>query len=281
MGVDAAYALCEDVTREQAANFYYGIRLLPGPKRRALCAVYAFARRVDDVGDGDLPPEAKLSALEAARADLDELDRGMAPDPVLVALRDARGRYPIPLGPLRELVDGVEMDVHGARYAAFDDLLVYCRRVASSVGRLCVAIFGVLPEDEDEALRRADALGVAMQLTNILRDVREDLERGRVYLPAEDLERHGCDLESASPAGVDDLVRFEAGRAREWFAEGLGLLPLLDRRSAATVAAMAGIYLRILTRIEADPGVVVRRRVSLAAWEKAWIAMRSLAGRAA
>lgn len=279
MDVAAAYDLCEGITKAEAANFYYGIRLLPVPKRRALCAVYAFARRVDDVGDGDLPAAEKLAALESARREIDDVARGMVSDPVLVALTDARSRYPIPLDPLRELVDGVEMDVHGTRYATIDDLLLYCRRVASSVGRLCVSIFGT--EHEEVALPRADALGVAMQLTNILRDVLEDLERGRVYLPAEDLERYGCDLEGGSLDRFGELVRFEAGRARGWFAEGLRLLPLLDRRSAATVAAMAGIYLRILSRIEADPGIVLRRRVSLAGWEKAWIAMRSLTGRAA
>lgn len=276
--IEAAYEHCAKVVRDQAANFSHGIRLLPGPKRRALSAVYAFARRVDDVGDGTLPENEKLMHLDEARRALDRL--GHAEDPVLVALTDARLRYEVPLDALRDLIDGVEMDVRGTVYQTFDDLVVYCRRVASSIGRACLAVFGTA--DEKEADRLGDALGVAMQLTNIMRDVLEDLERGRVYLPAEDLARFGCDdLRSPPPSGFAELMRFEADRARSWFAEGSQLLRLLDRRSAACVAAMAGIYVRILGRIERDPGRVLLERISLPTWEKAWVAAKGLAGRAA
>ena len=276
--VAAAYEHCERVTRARARNFSYGIRLLPPPKRRALCAVYAFARRVDDVGDGRLAPQDKLRRLAEARADLAGL--GARPgagggDPVLVALADAAGRYPLPLGAFAELVDGVEADVRGAAYATFDELLHYCRCVAGSIGRLSLAIFGAT--DPVRAPRHADALGVALQLTNILRDLSEDAAAGRVYLPAEDRARFGWDG-AVLPANPDDLVRYEAARARAWFEDGMALLPLLDRRSAACVAAMAGIYGRILRRIDRQPRVVLERRVSLPAWEKALVAARSLAG---
>ena len=271
-----AYRHCEQVTRHAAANFFYGIRLLPAPKRRAMCAVYAFARQVDDIGDGALDAERKLADLAAARASLAAVDPD-ADDPVLAALGHARRRFPLPLDALDDLIAGVEMDVRGTRFETFDELVLYCRRVAGSIGRLCLAIFQ--PARPGEAVTLADDLGVAMQLTNILRDVREDLGNGRVYLPAEDLRRFGIeDLFSAGDEPLTDLVRFEAARARAWFDQGLRLLPLLDSRSASCVLAMTGIYRRILERIERQPGEVLKRRVSLPPWEKAWVAARSLLG---
>jgi phytoene synthase len=199
-------------------------------------------------------------------------------DPVLLALADAAHRFPIPLAAFGDLLDGVEMDVRGTRYATFEDLVGYCRRVAGSVGRLSVGVFGA--SDRARASSLGDDLGVAMQLTNILRDVREDRALGRVYLPDEDLEAFGCppDPLEAPPGALAALLRFEAARARAWFDRGLRLLPLLDRRSAACVEAMTGIYRRLLDRIERAPAEVLRRRLSLAAWEKAWVAGRSLVG---
>jgi 15-cis-phytoene synthase len=270
-----AYRTCERLTRETAANFYYGIRLLPPGKRRAMSAVYAYARRVDDIGDGNLPADRKLAELRAMRTSLGE---GDPDDAVMVALKDARARFPLPEKAFTDLLDGVEMDVTGARFETFDELVVYCRAVAGSIGRLCLGIFGA--SDMNRAMPLADDLGVAMQITNVLRDVREDYERGRVYLPAEDLRRFGCaeDLEASTPEACAALIRFEAGRGREWFERGLGLLPLIDARSRACVRAMTGIYRRILSQIERDPQQIMSRRVSLPAWEKAWIAARSLAG---
>jgi len=270
-----AYRICERVTRKAAANFFYGIRLLPADKRRAMSAVYAYARRVDDIGDGTLPAERKLADLAATRRSLLEGDPN---DAVMVALSDARTRFRLPHEALTDLLDGVQMDVVGTHYERFDELVVYCRAVAGSIGRLCVGIFGA--SDMDRAVPLADDLGVAMQITNVLRDVREDYGRGRVYLPAEDLQRFGCaeNLEESPPDASAALIRFEAARGREWFARGLGLLPLLDARSRACVRAMTGIYHRILSQIERDPQQIMRRRVSLPAWEKAWVAARSLAG---
>lgn len=277
MDVAQAYRTCEQITRDEARNFFYGIRLLPPAKRRAMCAVYAFARRIDDIGDGSLPSEAKLAALAEGRASLNRL---AAPpdDAVLVGLGDACERFPIPRDALEDLVDGVEMDVRGATYETFDELVVYCRHVAGSVGRLCLGVFGT--DNGPGASSLADDLGVAMQLTNILRDVREDFGVGRIYLPAEDLRRFGCpgDLAAAPPAAAAELIRFEAARDREWFDRGLKLLDHLDARSRACVLAMTGIYRRLLTRIEKHPDEVLERRMSLPTWEKAWVAVRSLAG---
>jgi len=275
METGEAYRICERLTRKAAANFFYGIRLLPGDKRRAMSAVYAYARRVDDIGDGNLPADRKAADLGATRRALAEGDPN---DPVMVALADSRARFPLPSDAFTDLLDGVQMDVDGARFETFDELVVYSRAVAGSIGRLCVGIFGA--SDMSRAIPIADDLGVAMQITNVLRDVREDYARGRVYLPAEDLRRFGCseDLESSPPDATAELIRFEAARGREWFDRGLGLLPLLDARSKACVRAMTGIYRRILGQIDHDPHQVLRHRVSLPAWEKAWVAARSLAG---
>ncbi len=284
--VRAAYQHCEQITRTQARNFSYGIRLLPAGKRRALSAVYAFARRVDDIGDGSLAAPDKLAALAAARASvaaLSEPDGDTYADPVLVALADAGRRFAIPLGAFGELIDGCEADVRGRRYAAFGELHHYCRCVAGSIGRLSLGVFGC--EDVAVAAPLADALGVALQLTNILRDVREDYGAGRVYLPAEDLERFGAVLvpgdskSRLADSRLEDVVRFEAERARGWYATGLQLMPMLDRRSAACAGAMAGIYFRLLGHISASPAEALQRRLSLSAREKAMVAARSLAGR--
>jgi phytoene synthase len=308
--VHAAYRHCEEITWSQARNFAYGIRLLPPAKRQALAAVYAFARRIDDIGDGDLPAPAKLAALADARASVTALgaernlpggngspppgNSGLAGDLVLVALADAAHRFDIPLAAFGELIDGCEADVRGTTYRTFDDLLHYCRCVAGSIGRLSLGVFGTA--DVATAAPLADALGVALQLTNILRDIREDYLGGRIYLPAEDFERFGCSLGSGAlqpgapghgpgqPGPGDGangdklaaLVEFEAERASAWYAKGLTLIPLLDWRSAASAGAMAGIYHRLLERIAATPRVVLERRMSLSAGEKALVAARSL-----
>jgi phytoene synthase len=282
--LDEAYELCGSITRTQARNFYYGIRLLPPAKRAVLCAVYALARRIDDIGDGDLPRAEKLSALAALREALGRVDA--AADPVLLAVADAARRYPVPLGAFDELVDGVEMDVTGRRYDSFDDLVEYCRCVAGSVGRLCLGVFGSRPDPH--APGYADALGIALQQTNILRDIREDLGNGRVYLPQQDLDRFGVELALDEQArlvdkdgGLAALIVFSAERARRWYDDGLRLVPLLDRRSAACCTAMSGIYRRLLSRIADRPSAVYGRRLSLPPWEKAVVAARAVAGRPA
>ena len=338
MSTREAYRECEAITRRTAANFYYGIRLLSPERRRAMCAVYAFARRVDDIGDGTLAREDKLrrldaqaralaalpangvgTAVESVGATTAETEPPRAPDiapdapqtdPVMVALADAYVRFDVPPDALQALIAGVRMDVEGVTYESFEDLVLYCRRVAGAIGRACLAIFALRDPagtDRATAQRLADDLGVALQLTNILRDVREDAEDGRVYLPAEDLRRFGliaagdereaaptimrladrtaidgddtaADGERADAEWLDALVSFQADRARGWFDRGMTLAPLLDRRSAACLLAMAGIYSRLLTRIAADPERALRERVALPMHEKTWVAARSMLG---
>jgi 15-cis-phytoene synthase len=272
--LERAYAHCEIVTRREAKNFAYGIRLLRPPERRALSAVYALARRIDDIGDGDEPPDRKLDELSEVRKALDALG-APTDDPVLLAIGDVERRYGLPIDAFGELVDGCEMDVVGTTYATIDDLVVYCRRVAGSIGRLSLAVFGAAGRPGATGL--ADDLGVALQLTNILRDVREDKSRGRVYLPADDARALGCPPDLTTPEPLGLLVAFECRRAQEWFGRGLQLLPLLDRRSRACVGAMAGIYHHLLHRIERDPMAVTRGRVSVPAAEKLLVAVGCLA----
>jgi phytoene synthase len=306
-----AYSHCASITRARAANFYYGIRLLPHDRRRGMCAVYAFARRIDDIGDGTLPPDEKLRLLDAEAQTLKKLEVAERPvlwssDPVMLALADTYERFSVAPGALGELIEGVRMDVNGVSYERFEDLVLYCRRVAGAIGRVCLPIFGAHDDGSTvgpEAEALADDLGVAMQLTNILRDVREDAENGRVYLPADDLRRFGlrAEDEATAPAalasllrgapsshahaveGADverlySLMRFQADRAHEWFQRGMELAPLLDRRSAACLQAMAGIYRRLLSRIQAHPERALAERISLPAPEKAWVAVRSMLG---
>jgi 15-cis-phytoene synthase len=300
--VERAYEACEAITREQAANFYYGIRLLSGERRRAMSAVYAFARRIDDIGDGELPDTERRSLLDEQQRRLGLLAAGSngepGDDPVMIALADARTRFPLPMDALDELIEGVRMDVERLTYETFDELVLYCRRVAGGIGRACLSIFGLregISVDARHATVLADELGVALQLTNILRDVREDAGNGRIYLPREDLRRFG--LPAGDPPGsaagllgalgrgggedgraLDEMVRFEADRAREWFARGMALAPLLDRRSAACLLAMSGIYRRLLERIDAQPRAALAARMSLPAHEKAWVALRGVLG---
>jgi 15-cis-phytoene synthase len=277
-----AYAATEEITKTEAKNFYYGIRLLPPDKRVVLCAVYALARRMDDIGDGDLPTEEKVTALARLRQELAALDSST--DPVLVAVADAARRYPIPLGAFDELIDGVEMDVVGRRYETFDDLVTYCRCVAGAVGRLCLGVFGSKPHPE--APLYADQLGIALQQTNILRDIREDLLNGRAYLPQDDLDRFGVELALDErgalidqDGGLTALIRFSSERARGWYRDGLRLAPLLDWRSKASCLAMSGIYRQLLNRIDAEPSLVFTQRLSLSGREKAGVALKSLTGR--
>ena len=299
--VALAYRHCEQITRSQARNFCYGIRLLPPRKRDAMCALYAMARRVDDAGDDanslagpgaaaagtadGTDQDGRLTALSGIRSSLGTLEGSLAGrpgavvppgDPVLLALADAARHYPLPREALSELVEGCEWHVQGRSYETIDDLVEYCRRVAGTIGRLSLAIYG--STDDALAAPLADALGVALQLTNILRDVREDLEvMGRVYLPRADRERFGVGPRlEGDKEDLMALICFESARAAEWYERGLPLLSLLDQRSRACTAAMAGIYRHLLDRIRARPDAPLTGRLSLPVLEKARVAAGAL-----
>jgi phytoene synthase len=241
-----AYAEVERLTRRRARNFAYGIMVLPREKRRAIAAIYAFARRVDDVADGELLPDEKREQLELLRAALDS----PGGDAMSVALADARSRFPIPDRALHALVDGGLQDLGQTRYADFDELRGYCTKVAGAVGVACVAVYG------SDDVERAETLGIALQLINIIRDVREDWELGRVYLPQDELASFGVSEDDIAGGRVTDawraLLTFQSERARVYLQDGLGLLASLDGRSALCVSTFAGLYRATLERIESS-----------------------------
>jgi 15-cis-phytoene synthase len=273
--VATAYEHCRELTRRSGSSFYLGMRLLPPERRLAIFAVYALARRIDDIADGELPTETKLARLGAIRDELGSIDG--SEDPVFTAVTDAAARFPIPVHAFFDLLDGAEADARGTRYGTFAELERYCRCVAGSIGRLALGVFETTDRARAEGL--ADDLGVALQLGNILRDVRPDLRRGRMYLPTEDLARFGCRFENGDLRGdVELVIAFEAERALGWLERGLELVPLLDRRSAYCVLTMTSAYRRLIERLAEEPRLAFRSRVSLAPWEKPWALLRSVVG---
>ena len=243
----------------QDTNFYYSFLVLPSEKRQAIVAVWDFCRAVDDAVDcpretPNGPSPGDLSAeLAWWRTELARCYGETGEEPVTsqgARLKPFITRFNLPRGPFEDLIDGVEMDVGRRRYETFEDLYQYCLRVASAVGFICIEIFGYRhPKTRDYA----EALGVALQLTNIIRDVPTDLEQGRVYLPLEDLRRFGCvetDLEGGLSTKVRALLKFECQRARSFYAKAAATLPAEDRRRLVAAEIMGGIYLAILSRIE-------------------------------
>ena len=276
--LDRAYSHCQRIAKTHAKNFYYAFRTLPAAKRRAIYAVYAFCRYCDDVADDDLPPEEKARLLARTRDCLNDPD--LAPgDPVFMALEDAISDFGIPRGCLEDVIRGVEMDLEVSRFRTFEDLREYCRLVASAVGLICIEIFGY----EDPAAREyAVDFGIAMQLTNVMRDVKEDAERGRIYIPLDDIERFGYSerelMEGRNNENFRSLMDFQAARARRRFESGARLMPLLSPESRACAAVLHQLYSRILDRIESSGYDVFERRIGLGVSEKALLAARLWAG---
>jgi phytoene synthase len=245
--VEQAYAEVQRLTRARARNFAWGIMVLPKAKRRAIAAIYAFARKVDDVADGNAPPEEKRTLLEELHR---RLDGPPGDEAMWLALADARGRFPISAQALHDLVDGGLMDLDRQRYETFDEVRDYCAHVAGAVGVACIGVYGA---DEPE---RAETLGIALQLINIMRDVPEDWRLGRVYLPQDELAAFGVSEQDIAEArrtpAWQALMAYQAERARSYLEEGLTLLDRLDSRSAACVGTFAGLYRATLERIEAS-----------------------------
>ena len=274
----AAYDHCQALTKREAKNFYYGFMLLPGGQRRAIYAAYAFARECDDIVDAGLPTEEASLRLAACRESLDRCLEAQPQGPVLIALRDAIERYRIPHGYFYRLIEGVEGDLTVRRYADFEELKRYCYLVASVVGLISISIFGY--RGGEQARRHAADLGIALQLTNILRDIQEDLQRDRIYLPLEELARFGYAEDDLRQGVANDafrrLMALQTNRARRYFESGRRLFPYLSRRARACVGVMAGIYSTILDDIQRQPETVLERRVSLSAGQKLALAGREV-----
>jgi 15-cis-phytoene synthase len=267
MNVEQAYADVLRITQESARNFAWGIRLLPGPKRRAVAALYAFAREVDDLADRQEPARAEL---ELWRASIEALPASLDGGAILVALTDAMNRYEIPKGALTDLVDGALMDCKKSRYGSWDELREYCRRVAGAVGVACAAVYE--PSDRTKAFTLAETLGLALQQINIMRDVPEDWRLGRVYLPQDELDRFDVSEQDIGHGRTGPewsaLMDHQATRAETLMREGLELLPLLDRRSALCVRSFAGIYHGLLEQMRSRDYDVFSERPSLTAAAK-------------
>ncbi len=274
----AAYRACHELTRRTAKNFYYAFLFLPGPRRRSMYALYAFCRLCDDVADAeDQSTERRRRALDDVREQLDAAVAGKARGPTFLALEDTIARFGVRPADLHDIIRGMEMDLESCRYQTFDELYRYCYHVAAAVGLASIEIFG---HSGGEARRHAEALGIGMQLVNILRDVKEDAALGRIYLPQTQLEAHGCCAEAlleGTPGGnFDGLLRWLGNTAREFYGEGTKLFPLLDRAARPCPATLSGLYLRILEQIErAGYNVVLERRVSLSTSEKLQVALGS------
>lgn len=275
-----SYRFCAGVSRREAKNFYYSFLALPADRRRSMCALYAFLRHTDDLADEPGPVVAKRRALDAWRADLVRSIEGH-PDawPGLPALADTVARHEIPARYLHEVIDGVAMDLEPRPFETFGDLYAYCYKVASAVGLSCIHIWGFRPEGgEAEAL--AEACGIALQLTNIVRDVREDALNGRVYLPREDLRRFGVSSEDLSAGritpAVRDLLAYQGRRAYDYYEKSAPLLDLVAPVGRPVLRALVGIYRALLDEIARRDYDVFNGRVSLPAWRKLAITGRAL-----
>lgn len=272
-----AHAYCEALARREARNFYPAFRLLPRDQRRGMCALYAFMRIADDLSDASGDVAGKRSALDAWRRQLDDALAGRYCHPLHPALHDTVTRFGVPIEYLQAVLDGVVMDLDVAGYDRFDDLYRYCYRVASAVGLACIHVWGFT---DARAAQHAEAAGIAFQLTNILRDLGEDCQRGRIYLPREDLERFKYSGDALRQGQCDDgfraLMRFEVERARSFYHSGAQLGGLLRPAGRAVFQVMSQTYASLLDAIERRDYDVFSRRIRLSRTKKLWLAARAL-----
>jgi phytoene synthase len=276
MNLEASYQFCETVARAQARNFYYSFLLLPKPKRRAMCAIYAFMRYCDDLSD-DASVRDRAGAIANWRADLEAALAGGRPAHQLwPAFADTVRRYNIPHNYFFEMIEGVSSDLERRRIRTFGELYAYCYQVASVVGLTIIHIFGF---ENPEALRLAEKCGVAFQLTNILRDVREDAANDRIYLPEEDLARFHLTAEDLRTgrlsAGIRELLMYEANRARDYYREAAPLIGMVHADARKSLRALIAIYSRLLDRITEAGYDVFTARVRVPTWNKLWILLSS------
>jgi phytoene synthase len=262
LDLQASYAFSEQIARTRARNFYYSFLLLSREQRAAMCAIYAFMRYCDDISEGE---GASRQGIERWRRDLDCALQGQYGENLLwPAFHDTVERYRIPHQYFYEMIAGVSSDLQPKQLQTFDELHQYCYQVASVVGLTIIHIFGF---EAPEALVLAEKCGIAFQLTNILRDVREDRENGRIYLPDQDIRKFGADLTKHDERFVR-LMSFEAERARAYYDESRPLIGLVHKRSRPSLWALIEIYRRLLARIERSNFDVLEKRIRVPTWEK-------------
>jgi phytoene synthase len=271
--VEESYAWCVKVAREQAKNFYYSFLLLPRGKREAMCAIYAFMRYCDDLSDDEGIADRR-GAIARWRRDLEAALAGRGGQHQLwPAFIDTVVCYNIPHQYFFDMIEGVSSDLEPRVVQTFNELYVYCYHVASVVGLTIIHVFGF---DDPRALELAEMCGIAFQLTNILRDVREDYEKDRVYIPAEDFRAYGVSPATlVSSEGFLDMMAFEARRARRYYDDSAPLVEMIHPSSRASLKAMIGIYSRLLEKIVESNYDVLTRRIRVATWEKIWILVKS------
>ena len=267
--VEIGYQESREITRREAKNFYYAFLTLPQERRRAIYVAYAFCRYCDDAVDTAESVDQKMATLQSLHASLNDAYTGRTSDPLFLALADVADRHDIPEEYFKQVIHGVESDLTKVRYQDFEELRGYCYQVASVVGLICLQIFGY---KDDSAREHAIDLGLAMQLTNIARDIQEDLGFGRIYLPQDEIARFGYSEEALEAGIVNEsfinLMRFQAQRARGYFDSGFKLLPYLSPRSRACPAVMGQLYSKVLQRIEEAEFDVFQHRISLSKTEK-------------
>jgi 15-cis-phytoene synthase len=282
--LQSSYRFCAVLARREARHFFHAFLLLPRSRRRSMCALYAFLRHTDDLADETGSAERKAEAIDSWRIEFDNALEGRECHwPGLPAVADTIARHGIPAHLLHEVIDGVSMDVEPRRYATFADLAEYCHRVASVVGVCCLHVWGYRSE-EGRAEKLAEKCGIALQLTNIIRDVRADACNGRIYLPTEDLERFGVapeDLIATGPAGdrLRALLAFEAQRALEYYKQARELVPLIASVGRPVLLTIIGTYRGLLDEIVNRNYNVMDDRISVSHWRKAAIVLRALAAR--
>ena len=269
MDVNEAYDKCSDITRAEAKNFYYAFLTLPRTKRRAIYVIYAFCRLCDDIADSDAEVNEKLNQISLVKQNLKQIDSYNMEDPVYIALADVINRFNIPVTHFDSLLSGMEMDLSKSRYKNFSELEDYCYKAASVVGLMCIYVFGFRDTRAEEC---AISLGMAMQLTNICRDVADDLSLGRIYLPSDEMLRFGYseELLGSLQATVEftELMKYQVARARNYFVDGMRIVHYLDRDAKVCTSLLGNLYLALLDRIERKSYDVLSNRIRLSLSEK-------------
>ena len=276
MDLNEAYDTCSTITRREAKNFYYAFLTLPRMKRRAIYTIYAFCRFCDDIADGDADIEEKLEQINIVRRNIERVDFEEFQEPVYVALSHVINQFNIPVEYFNSLLSGMEMDLSKVRYKNFSELEGYCYRAASVVGLICIHVFGFKDERAEQC---AISLGMAMQLTNICRDVRDDFQLGRIYIPEDEMLRFGYSEKLLGALQATDefseLMKYQIARARIYFVDGMRIVDYLERDAKACTYLLGNLYVALLDRIERNGYDVLSTRISLTLSEKLFLLVRT------